>query len=337
MLFILVDCGTTNMRCKLIDSKTMDELGISKRKAGVRNTAFTGSNRFLKDALRDCIAELLEKTGKTEQDVRVVILCGTLSSNVGIYHVHHVATPAGARETAAAAQTVTLPEITGIPLFFIPGIKTLPDSETERRGDLNGILDHLDSMSGEECETYGIMEQLGRKGGFTVCLPGSYNKTFRVDGEGRIVSMSTGMCGEHMTALAEHTLLGHTLPKPIVRTLIPQKITEGYEYARLRGVSPALVKSRMLVTGHGCTPDEAGNFFAGAALYADIQITIGECEPGKPVIVGGSSPLRDIFCLLLRHAGCPASEVIDAGDKVSERAPVYGGWKVYRLRNGEDD
>lgn len=60
IMFITIDCGTTNMRCRLFDGKNI--LDETRRKAGVRNTAFDGTNEFLKTSLKSSIEELLSGT-----------------------------------------------------------------------------------------------------------------------------------------------------------------------------------------------------------------------------------------------------------------------------------
>lgn len=335
MLFISVNCGTTNMRCRLYSDDGLKVIAESKRKSGVRNTAFEGKSDCLRKSLRDCIDDLLSESGKNESDIERVISVGTLSSNVGIYHVHHIVAPAGLKEVAFAAKTVALEDITRIPILFVPGVKIMPDRKTEETRDRMRIIEKLDSMSGEECEAFGIMERLGISGNVTFCLPGSYNKTFNVDGEGRIIDMYTGMCGEFMTSIAENTLLGHTLPHPVVRKIIPEKLIEGYLYSKEKGTSPALIKSRMLAVNYGYSEDETGNYFAGAALADDISITAGATVQGRPLIIGGPSPLREIFRILLGYAGTATERIIDAGEELSSLSSLIGGHAVWRLNSGK--
>ena len=79
-------------------------------------------------------------------------------------------------------------DITKIPIFFIPGVKTLPfpdETDEAKRIEL------ADSMSGEECEIYGIIEAIGIKEDFIAVLPGSYLKSMEVNAEGKIESIKT--------------------------------------------------------------------------------------------------------------------------------------------------
>lgn len=320
-MLITVDCGTTNMRCRLFDGQTL--LAQAKRTAGCRNTAFSGTSDFLRQSLKECIDELLTATGLHEADVEAVVSSGTLASDVGIYYLPHAVAPVGVRESAAAARLAHMPEVTSIPILFIPGVKTLPASgET----DTDKFLDALESMSGEECETYGIMSRLGLEGDFVITLPGSYNKVFTVDAEGRITWLQTGMCGEFIAAMSEHTLLKHSLPHPVIQEILPEQLYVGFDYSVKNGVSPSLIKARTTQLFGGWSRDEAANFFIGALLKDDIMAVVRAAK-GQKIVVGGGDPLRSIFILLLRRAG--VGNIIEVDDDTARLAPSIGAMMVY--------
>ena len=327
MNFISVDCGCTNMRCRLFaDANKLCEV---KRKGGGSTTAITGGNELLKKNLHECIAECLAESGLKESDIEVIMLSGTITSNVGVYHVHHLRAPAGPADSAKGAGYVILPEISGIPMLFIPGVRT--DGSKDETDNVK-LIDSFDSMSGEECEVYGISAQLGLAGDFSITLPGSYSKSFYVNTQGKISSMSTGMCGEFMTAIAENTLMKCTLPHPVLQKIIPERLYAGFDYAHARGVSTALAKSRIMQVNCGYSIEEAGNFFAGASLHDDIMAALREVKAGKIFVVGGSNPLRHAMYELIRHVGCSASEIIEITDEINDFAPVAGQlavWKHY--------
>ena len=320
-MLITVDCGTTNMRCRLFDGRTL--LAQAKRTAGCRNTAFSGTSDFLRQSLKECIDELLTATGLRETDIEAVVSSGTLASDVGIYYLPHAVAPVGVRESAAAARLAHMPEVTSIPILFIPGVKTLPaPGET----DTDKFLDALESMSGEECETYGIMSRLGLEGDFVITLPGSYNKVFTVDAEGRITWLQTGMCGEFIAAMSEHTLLKHSLPHPVIQEILPEQLYVGFDYSVKNGVSPSLIKARTTQLFGGWSRDEAANFFIGALLKDDIMAVVRAAK-GQKIVVGGGDPLRSIFILLLRRAG--VGNIIEVDDDTARLAPSIGAMMVY--------
>ena len=320
-LIITVDCGTTNMRCRLFDgAQLLEEV---KEKCGCRNGVFNGSRECMSEALKRGVSALLQRRGLQEADISVILSTGVLASDLGIYYLPHAVAPAGPRESAAAAEMVTLPEICSVPILFIPGIKTLPRDEEK---DSEAWIEKLESMSGEECETYGIAKQLGLTGDFVITLPGSYNKIMEVDMEGRITSIRTGMCGEFIAAMAEHTLLKNFVPVPVIRTVIPEKLICGWEYSCRHGVSHTLIKTRMVQLLGDWSKDEAANFFVGAILRDDIMAVAALCAGGRPAVVGGSNPLRQVFGVLLTHAGVKNLTVID--DACANVASSVGALEV---------
>lgn len=319
-MFISVDCGTTNMRCRLFDGqRLLDEV---KEKCGCRNGVFNGSRDCMSDTLRQCITALLARNSLREEDISRILSTGVLASDLGIYYLPHAVAPAGPKESARAAALVTMPEICNIPILFIPGVKTLPTHEEK---DSEAWIEKLESMSGEECETYGIAKQLGLTGDFVITLPGSYNKIMEIDGDGRIISIRTGMCGEFIAAMAEHTLLKSFVPVPVIRKVIPEKLICGWEYSCRHGISHTLIKTRMVQLLGDWNEDEAANFFVGAILRDDI-LAVQACANGRPVVVGGGNPLREVFGVLLAHAGVKELTVID--DACARIASTVGALQV---------
>ena len=322
-MIITVDCGTTNLRARLFDGRRM--LHEVKHKTGSRLTAFDGHCHALEESLAAAIRELLDMASLCESDIEIIVSSGTLASDVGIIGIPHAVAPCGIRESAAAARFARFPEITGIPFLFIPGVKTLPSTaitDPERK------IEIWDSMSGEECETYGIMEVTGLTGDFVITLPGSYNKVVTVSADGQIISIGTGMCGEFIAAMSEHTLLKKSLPSPVIQRVIPEKLLQGYDYCARHGVSPTLIKTRNVQVHGDFTVDEAANFFVGAILYDDIRSVLQYRPADKPLLVGGSNPLREIFMILLRHAG--AENLIEVDDDTARIASSLGAMRVYR-------
>lgn len=327
-MIIAIDCGSTNMRTRLYDGEVC--VAEARRQAGVRNTAFDGKADFLRTALRECIEELLQKTRSKPEDIEVALSSGTLAAtDVGIYPVPHIPAPAGLAETAAHAKLTVLPDITPIPILFIPGIKTMPgdDEPDEMR-----YIALLESMSGEDCETYGMMKLLGIGGPFTIALPGSYLKVLKVDAAGRITSLTTGMCGEFLAAMSEHTLLKSSLPHPLIQGEPDEKyLCMGYDYAGIHGISPSLIKGRMMpFLGH-YDPEKAGNFFVGAALRDDVGLILQDTVADQPLYIGGSDPLRHVFYTLVRHAGVKAARVIEIDDETARLAPNIGALRVWEM------
>ena len=323
-MIITVDCGTTNMRCRLFDGKNL--VDQERAKCGIRDGAFRGSTAILEETLSLLIKTLLERNSLSENDVEAVISSGTLASDVGIFKIPHAICPAGIPESVKAAEMTVMESVTKIPILFIPGVKTLPAPDA----DLETKIVTYESMSGEECEIYGISEAMDLPDEFIITLPGSHNKVMEVKG-GKVVSIRSGMCGEYIASISEHTMLKSALPSPVIREIIPEMLLTGYRMADKYGTSPMLIKARMLQLLGGYTQDEAANFFVGALLHDDIRtvarIASKPESKGKPVIVGGSDPLKTVFMILLAEAGTENLAAVPAD--VATLASNYGAMKVY--------
>ena len=323
-MIITVDCGTTNMRCRLFDGKKL--LDQERALCGIRDGAFRGSTDILVETLGGLIKTLLDRNSLTESDIEVVISSGTLASDVGIYKIPHAICPAGIPESVKAADMTVMESVTKIPILFIPGVKTLPAEDA----DLETKIVTYESMSGEECEIYGISEAMGLPDEFIITLPGSHNKVREVKG-GKICSIRSGMCGEFIASISGHTMLKSALPQPVIREVMPEMLKLGWQMADKYGLSPMLIKARMLQLLGGYSQDEAANFFVGALLHDDIKtvarIAAKPESKGKPVIVGGSDPLKTVFMILLAEAGTENLVAVPA--EVATLASNLGAMRVY--------
>ena len=323
-MIITVDCGTTNMRCRLFDGKTL--IDQERALCGCRDRAFTGSSAILEENLSRLIKTLLDRNSLSESDIEAVISSGTLASDVGIHKIPHAVCPAGIPESVRAAEMVVMESVSKIPILFIPGVKTLPAPDA----DLETKILIYESMSGEESEIYGISEAMGLPEEFIITLPGSHNKVMEVKNS-KICSIRSGLCGEFIASISGHTMLKSALPEPVIREILPEMLRLGYRMADKYGLSSMLIKARMLQLLGGYSQDEAANFFVGALLHDDIR-TVAEIaerpsSKGKPVVVGGSDPLKTVFMLLLEEAG--TENLIAVPAEVATLASNYGAMKVY--------
>ncbi len=330
-MIITVDCGTTNMRCRLFDGKRL--IDQERKKCGIRDGIFVGSASILEETLAGLIKTLLNRNGLSESDIEAVISSGTLASDVGIYKIPHAVCPAGIPESMRSASLTVMESVTPIPIFFIPGVKTLPAEDA----DIETKILTYESMSGEESEIYGIIDALGLPEEFIITLPGSHNKVMEVRG-GKIISIRSGLCGEFIAAISGHTMLKSALPQPVIREILPDMLRLGYKMADEYGLSPMLIKARMLQLLGGYTQDEAANFFVGALLHDDIKavarIAAKPESQGKPLVVGGSDPLKTVFMILLEQAG--AENLIAVPDDVATLASNYGAMLVWEAWKKEE-
>ncbi len=120
-VYLTIDTGTTNTRVTVLKDGAL--LAQAKSETGVRVSAIDGDNHRLKQAVRQCLDEALDRAGIGWDQVCGVAASGMITSNVGLCEIPHCTAPAGAAELAAAIQSVSMPEICPLPIAFIPGVK----------------------------------------------------------------------------------------------------------------------------------------------------------------------------------------------------------------------
>ena len=182
----------------------------SGREVGVRCTAEDGDNHRLKEAARDCIREVLSAAGIGEKNLGAILASGMISSNVGLSEVPHCPAPAGAAQLAAGARQVTLPEVCGVPITIIPGVKNPVDPV-----DLTSF-GAMDMMRGEEVETLALLEEYPGGRPYLLVLPGSHMKFVSVDREGRILGCLTSISGELLSSITLHTVIADAVERSFV-------------------------------------------------------------------------------------------------------------------------
>ena len=231
---ITIDGGTTNTRCILWGSgqRRIDE---ERRAVGVRNTSIDGNNHKLKQAVRECIEQLLERNGVTYDQIHRIIGSGMITSDVGLVVVPWITAPAGVKELAANIAEISLPDICPIPICFIPGIKN-----GEGPFDLENI-EAMDIMRGEEVESVAILDKFPPGKPMLLILPGSHNKFVSVDREGKITGCLTSISGELLASITNDTIIAKSVNREFVspESYDREWVQKGYETATRAGLGRA--------------------------------------------------------------------------------------------------
>jgi 2-dehydro-3-deoxygalactonokinase len=294
--YITIDGGTTNTRVRLV----LDGAIAASETIRLGNKDCVDGNGALKAALRENIAGLLSRCGLSESSLRAVLASGMITSEYGLHEVPHIAAPAGIAELHAAMARASIPEITSVPFYFIPGIKT--DSD---------ILDDADVMRGEETEIIGLIED--GLADHVYVLPGSHSKHIFPDDMGRIAAFRTMMTGEMISAIAENTIL-----KGAVRLDLfgfnPPFLLMGYDYCAENGINNALFKTRILKTIFKRNALEIYSYFLGVILAQEIA-ALKDCGR-KGALIGGRSQIKNAMAYILRartdlNVICASDEAVD--------------------------
>lgn len=302
--YITVDGGTTNTRLYLVrDGSVVAEEKLS---VGARNGADA-----LKSAVKDGISRLLGAQDITEDDVTAIIASGMITSEYGLCNLTHITLPAGRSELQKTMERVEFPEISTLPWYFIRGVKSVGAS-----------LEETDVMRGEETELMGIIG--GDASGALYVLPGSHSKLISVDGEGRIVSFCTMLSGELFAAVMQNTILRDAADFEH-NTVIEEKLFQGYEYCRDRGINEALFKTRILKNLFAASKEECYSYLLGCVLCHEVGAILA--KPEETVVIGGQKQFRLALSALLRKYG--KKQVVTLSDEDVACSTALGAVRIF--------
>jgi 2-dehydro-3-deoxygalactonokinase len=213
MKFVGCDWGTSNFRLRLVDGKVRREL---KTDEGTARLAAAGGNRAA--AFKATLAAGLAKL-KAPRNLPVVI-SGMASSSIGWKELPYAKAPF-ALDGCTAVWARVQPHV-----YLISGLRT--DTEILR---------------GEETETVGLVERLGRDMPFeaVVILPGTHSKHLDVN-PGGIATFRTYMTGELFDVLSKQSVLRHSTDP--AAPFDKASFLEGVEESVKRPVTSALFRVR---------------------------------------------------------------------------------------------
>jgi len=306
--YITVDSGTTNTRIYLVENGEITDtarlaIGCSSKESRARLTK----------ELKAAISMLISSHGLKETDITRIIASGMIGSEFGLLRLEHITAPAGISELKAGSHETILDEISTIPFFFIPGVKTAGKT----------LLD-FDMMRGEETELMGLLD--GDCGEYIYVLPGSHSKIIKLDGRGRITDFKTTLSGEMIAALSKHTILSSAVS--LDSTLSEKALIEGYEFTRTHGINLALFKPRILKNIMKKDASHTYSFFLGSLLCDEIKLILS--MPETKVVIGGRDEIKKALAILIRAASNKEVTVIES-DTVSRSTP-RGAVKIFEYK-----
>lgn len=300
---ITLDTGTTNTRVRLLD-KERKLLASAAADVGVRMTAIDGNNEKLKQAIRECLEQVLSEAGIREEEVERILASGMITSNLGLCEIPHVPVKAGVGELAEHARTLTIPEITRIPFTFIPGVKNSADPVTKEN------FEAMDIMRGEEVESIGLLSQYPKGKPYLIVLPGSHMKFVSTDEQGKITGCLTTISGELLSAITHDTILADACGRSFVSRegYDRDMMRLGYRTAKKAGIGRACFSGRILNQFAEKDKEKIASYLLGVCLQPDMEAILksSALKVGKDteVILAGKEPLKSAIADILQEEGC---------------------------------
>lgn len=313
--YLMVDSGTTRTRIRLWSGGQIK--GVVEEFAGARDVAIGGSNAPIRAALTRLIGAMRRQH---PGPVEAVICSGMITSNVGLYEVPHAIAPVSAADLSRRVVRRDFPDITYLPIYFIPGIKTLgPGSSWED-------LAAYDVMRGEEVECFGLLTQLPLAPPLAFFHCGSHHKLIVVDAAGRIVRSSTAITGELLAAISQHTILAGSLVPLDGLALKTTAVEAGIYASASLGLGRALFLVRVGEVIAGRSREAVTSFLLGALAGLDLQLIERELDPATPLVIYGSGAFPAILEQHLKGQG--GWQVCTVSKEQSEAAAVVGAVRI---------
>ena len=293
---ICVDTGTTNTRVWLL--RGAEVLATARVGVGVRDTARDGTAARLYEALREAIASVSSHKIEGGGDGPVphaVIAAGMITSPLGLRDIPHLVAPAGLAALSAAVVQCHFPEITGLPFFLVPGVRSGADRTVPAE------VGTTDVMRGEETLCLGLAASglLGPRS--TLLNLGSHWKLIRLDAETRIESSVTSLSGELIHATQTQTILAGSVPGARPEVIDPDWMRCGMAEQRRSGTARALFCVRLLEQRSTSTPEERLAYLIGVYIAADLDAMLGRglMVPGESIVIAGGEALAAAWATAL--------------------------------------
>lgn len=304
---ITIDGGTTNTRCLVWDQKGR-VIASCKCSIGARNGAMEHGNNTLKVQLKHSLEQVLTSCGHYWTDVEYILACGMITCSSGLYELPHLSTPAGLKELSEGIQTVLLPDVSPVPIRFIPGVKNHVNHL-----DFESI-DQMDMMRGEETESMALLRLHHTGSPMLLILPGSHNKYISVDEQRRITGCMTSMSGEILSSLTLNTILAASVNCSFLdeSELDRHWLLNGYKNSLKLGIGRSAFLTRVLHLFCQLSPQQLGSYLLGTVLALDLEALRGSkaiiFHHGYKIVIGGKGTMALALTHILKEE-YPNSEV----------------------------
>lgn len=315
--FISIDCGTTNTRIFLICDEKI--IACQKVSVGAGDTSRTGSNIYLKAKIKDGICSLLDKFDINKSQIECAIASGMITSELGLLEIPHAVAPIGVEDIAVNVVKKHITEVCPFPIYFVAGVKNFSQNNAAQ-----------DMIRGEETEALGILSTMADIKDMLLVLPGSHLKILVITNK-KIESCRTSLLGEASKAISQNTILKDSF---FFSTEIdPLALEDGYQTAKENGITTSLFNVRKLGWFLERSNTYLSNYFDGVMMYDDVRQILKMAEQMRlPIVIGGSSPVKDKLSHLIENKGKKKVTILD--DDVTDQATAMGAIIIHKKMGG---
>lgn len=184
-----------------------------------------------------------------------------ITSNLGLYEVPHIKTPARLEDFVQNCQKIIIEDFHQIPCIFVPSMKN-----KNAFIDQDFSIDQMDMLRGEEVETYGLLEQLQPEGKGLIVLPRSHTKYIFVEEGQTLVSSFSTLGAGVISAIRSNTILSSSLELKIIETVDKSQLIAGFNTAKDFGLTRGFYHIRLMQLFSKLDHNKRASYFIGAVL-----------------------------------------------------------------------
>jgi 2-dehydro-3-deoxygalactonokinase len=295
---LLVDGGTTTTRVWAVDGTTV--LAETRAMIGARDAARDGNNAAWVRQLGTLIAQAEQKARRqvTDWHPACVAAAGMITSPLGLAEVPHVPAPADVHALAAGARSLSMPELTPLPILLVPGVRCGPTMPTAHD------IDAVDVMRGEEVVCLGLVHSGLLPAGGGMLSVGSHWKLVEVEGRS-IRGSTTTLSGELLHALRTQTVLAASVDPELPDALTGNDLEAmrvGVRQREMAGFTRAAFCTRLLERVSDSTPRARLLFLLGVVVAETMAHWRGLLQ-GRTIALLGAPALCQAWEAALADAG----------------------------------
>ncbi|MEP2240255.1 MAG: 2-dehydro-3-deoxygalactonokinase [Maribacter sp.] len=278
LTFISCDWGTTNIRLKVIEIKSLSTLAKYSSNVGIKAV----HQEYLKesdirqfDYFYKTLISLIKNLPVEYQD-NLIVISGMASSSIGMLEMDYADIPFSITGNGLNWKLIAKP--------------TSPDVLL-----ISGVRDVLDVMRGEETQAVGLHTMLAKYDKGVLLLPGTHSKHIYFNNN-EIVRFKTFMTGELFELLSKNSILSNSVKKEHWSTNSKKEFLRGLKSGFKKELIAQLFAIRANDILNGTSKNDAFYFLSGLLIGEELSNIKNE---NQPIILNTVSPLLKLYEIAL--------------------------------------
>lgn len=306
--FISCDWGTSNLRLRLIDTKTMTVLKEVKSNDGIKkifNQYKQGSELSQYDYFKSFLQNTLTSNGFNREITEYIVASGMVTSSIGMMELPHAEMPIKLNSPTVLTQNIELTN--GMKLILISGARS---------------TDSI--MRGEEVQALGLSQYMTseQKNGVLI-LPGTHSKHL-FSSENQFKSFKSYMTGELFDLLANQSILSNNIEYTIWSEKYKNSFLKGVAMGIEGGLSPNIFSIRVQeILGN---IDKKANFHQLSGLLIGDELSYLSEYPSN-INIAADDPLLTMYKNAITYMNLIPKTSFFYGEKL-QQAIILGQLKI---------